>query len=111
MWFRPELVRTVKWAGEPGKAKDKSQRLNPRTSFEIWTERVRGRRGPWTDVEIESATEFRGAIMTISLKRAEEAVQLGEARFLQLTNALPQPVWTSDDDGQLTFVNRKWIEQ
>jgi PAS domain-containing protein len=49
--------------------------------------------------------------MTISLKRAEEAVQLGEARFLQLANALPHPVWTSDDDGQLPYINQKWLEQ
>ena len=111
MWFRPEVVRTVQWAGEPGKTQEKSQKLNPRKSFEIWSELVRGRSKPWTEVEVESATEFRGAIMTISLKRAEEAVQLGEARFLQLTNALPHPVWTSDDDGQLTYVNQKWLEQ
>jgi light-regulated signal transduction histidine kinase (bacteriophytochrome) len=110
MWFRPEVVRTVQWAGEPGKTQE-SQRLNPRKSFAIWSELVRGRSKPWTEVEVESATEFRGAIMTISLKRAEEAVQLGEARFLQLTNALPHPVWTSDDDGQLTYVNQKWLEQ
>jgi light-regulated signal transduction histidine kinase (bacteriophytochrome) len=111
MWFRPEVVRTVQWAGEPGKTQDKNERLNPRKSFETWSELVRGRSKPWTEVEVESATEFRGAIMTISLKRAEEAVQLGEARFLQLTNALPHPVWTSDDDGQLTYVNQKWLEQ
>jgi PAS domain S-box-containing protein len=111
MWFRPEVIRTVKWAGEPGKAEDKDLRLNPRKSFEIWSELVRSRSEPWTEVEVESATEFRGAIMTISLKRAEEAVQLGEARFLQLTNALPHPVWTADDDGQLTYVNQKWLEQ
>ena len=110
MWFRPEVVRTVQWAGEPGRTQE-NQGLNPRKSFEIWSELVRGRSKPWTEVEVESATEFRGAIMTISLKRAEEAVQLGEARFLQLTNALPHPVWTSDDDGQLTYVNQKWLEQ
>jgi signal transduction histidine kinase len=28
-----------------------------------------------------------------------------------LTHALPSPVWTSDDDGQLTYVNHKWREQ
>ena len=111
MWFRPEIVRTVKWAGEPGKTQDKYQRLNPRTSFDSWSELVRGRSAPWSDVEVESADDFRGAIMTISLKRAEEALQLGEARFLQLTNALPHPVWTADDDGQLTYVNQKWIDQ
>lgn len=111
MWFRTEVVRTVKWAGEPSKVEDADRRLNPRKSFEIWSELVRSRSTPWTEVEVESATEFRGAIMTIGLKRAEEALQLGEERFLQLTNALPQPVWTADDDGQLTYVNQKWLEQ
>ncbi|MBA2682681.1 MAG: PAS domain-containing protein, partial [Ktedonobacteraceae bacterium] len=111
MWFRPEVVRTVKWAGEPKKMQDKDQRLNPRKSFETWKELTRGRSDPWTEMEVESATDFRGALMTIGLKRAEEAVQLGEARFLQLTNALPHPVWTADDDGVLTFVNQKWLDQ
>ena len=110
MWFRPEVVRTVKWAGEPGSGSDKDQ-LNPRKSFEMWKELVRARSMPWTEMEIESATEFRAAVTTISLKRAEEAVQLGEARFLQLTHALPNPVWTADDDGQLTYVNQKWLDQ
>jgi signal transduction histidine kinase len=59
-------------------------------------------------MEIESAREFRNALVTIGLKRAEEAVELSEARFRQLTHALPSPVWTSDDDGQLTYVNQKW---
>jgi len=111
MWFRAEVVRTVKWAGEPMQAQDKNQTLTPRKSFEIWSELVRGRSEPWTDIEIKSATEFRGALMTISLKQTEEALQIEEARFLQLTNALPHPVWTADDDGQLTYVNQKWLEQ
>ena len=91
MWFRPEVVRTVRWAGEPGKAQDGNQTLNPRKSFEIWSELVRGRSKPWSEVEVESATEFRGAIMTISLKRAEEAVQLGEARFFAVNQCLASP--------------------
>jgi light-regulated signal transduction histidine kinase (bacteriophytochrome) len=110
MWFRPEVIRTVNWAGEPTTGLHSDKGLNPRKSFEIWRELVRGRSNPWTEMEIESATDFRGAVMTISLKRAEEAVQLGEARFLQLTNALPHPVWTADDDGQLTYVNHKWLD-
>ena len=110
MWFRPEVVRTVQWAGEPKSSQDKD-RLNPRKSFDLWKELVRGRSQPWTEMEIESATEFRAAVTTISLKRAEEAVQLGEARFLQLTHALPNPVWTADDDGELTYVNQKWLDQ
>jgi light-regulated signal transduction histidine kinase (bacteriophytochrome) len=117
MWFRPEVVRTVNWAGEPPTLSDgqsnsnREKTLHPRESFNIWKEMVRGQSAPWTEMEIESAREFRNALVTISLKRAEEAVELSEARFRQLTHALPSPVWTSDDDGQLTYVNHKWREQ
>jgi PAS domain S-box-containing protein len=108
MWFRPEVVQTVRWAGEPVKAQDDEGQLHPRASFNEWKELVRGQSEPWTQMEIESARAFRIAVMTISLKRAEEAVELSEARFQQLTHALPTLVWTADDDGQLTYVNQKW---
>ena len=36
---------------------------------------------------------------------------MSEARFRQLTHALPSPVWISDDDGQLSYVNQKWRDQ
>jgi light-regulated signal transduction histidine kinase (bacteriophytochrome) len=117
MWFRPEVVSTVNWAGEPPTLSDgqsnghRDKSLHPRESFRIWKEMVRGQSAPWTEMEIESAHEFRNALVTISLKRAEEAVQLSEARFRQLTHALPSPVWTSDDEGRLTYVNQKWRDQ
>ena len=111
MWFRPEVRRTVLWAGEPASAEEKTRQLHPRASFATWVEQVSGTSVPWTAMEIESATDFRSAIMTINLKRAEEAIQIGEARFLQLTHALPHPVWTADDDGELTYVNQKWLDQ
>jgi light-regulated signal transduction histidine kinase (bacteriophytochrome) len=109
MWFRPEVVRTVHWAGEPETPGDEKG-LHPRNSFNSWKELVRGRSASWSEMEIESAREFRSALMTISLKQAEEAVELSEARFQQLTQALPSPVWTAGDDGQLTYVNEKWRE-
>jgi light-regulated signal transduction histidine kinase (bacteriophytochrome) len=110
MWFRPEVVRTVEWAGEPDSSRDEKG-LHPRNSFNAWKELVRGRSAPWSEMEIESAREFRSALMTISLKQAEEAVELSEARFQQLTQALPSPVWTASDDGQLTYVNERWLDQ
>jgi len=117
MWFRPEVVKTVNWAGEPPTLSDgqsngnREKSLHPRESFRKWKEMVRGHSAPWTEMEIESAREFRNALVTISLKRAEEAVELSEARFRQLTHALPSPIWTSDDDGQLTYVNQMWRDQ
>ena len=108
LWFRPELTKTVRWAGEPAKIVQSNQQLSPRHSFEEWKEVVRGRSEPWTTVQIESARDFRAALTTIGLRRAEEAVELGEARFQQLTQALPVRVFTADDAGRLTYTNERW---
>ncbi len=108
LWFRPEVVRTVRWAGEPEKIADGNLTLHPRNSFAEWKETVKGRSEPWTAVEIDSARDFRSALTTISLRRAEEAVELGEARFRQLTQALPVRVFTADDEGRLTYTNDRW---
>jgi light-regulated signal transduction histidine kinase (bacteriophytochrome) len=111
IWFRPELVRAVSWAGEPTKALQEERALEPRASFTAWKMLVRGQSEPWSDMEIESAREFRAAVMTINLKRAEEAAELSESRFKQLTHALPNLVWTSNDDGSLNYVNERWRDQ
>ena len=110
MWFRPEVVRTVKWAGQP-KHSTNGISLDPRKSFEVWKELVRGHSKAWSEMEVESAAEFRAALMTIGLKRAEEAVKVGESRFVELTRALPNLVWTADDEGRLTYVNDMWLAQ
>ncbi len=108
LWFRPEVISTVTWAGEPVKVLDNAMRLHPRHSFENWKETVVGQANRWSEVEVESARDFRAALMMISLKRAEEAAELSEARFKQLTHTLPALVWTADDMGSLTYVNDRW---
>ena len=108
LWFRPEIVTTVRWAGEPEKIVAANETLHPRNSFSEWKATVQGRSEPWTAVEIDSARDFRSALTTISLRRAEEAVELGEARFRQLTQALPVRVFTADDSGRLTYTNERW---
>lgn len=108
LWFRPEVVNTVRWAGEPEEIMEGNEGLSPRHSFAEWKEVVRGRSVPWSPVEIESARDFQSALTTIGLRRAEETIELGEARFQQLTQALPMRVFTADDAGRLTFTNERW---
>ncbi len=108
LWFRPEVVKTVRWAGEPEKIVQANQSLSPRNSFAEWKEIVRGRSAPWTTVQMESARDFRAALTTVGLRRAEEAIELGEARFQQLTQALPVRIFTADDSGRLTYTNERW---
>jgi two-component system, chemotaxis family, sensor kinase Cph1 len=79
IWFRPEVVQTVHWGGEPTKAVVASEdglRLSPRKSFERWQELVAQQSIPWAPVEIEAASELRNAIQTVVLRRAAELTRL-----------------------------------
>ena len=78
LWFRPEIVRSIEWAGDPTKPIDGSGRLSPRNSFESWKETVRGQSLPWRHGEIEAAGDFRNAIVSIVLRKAEEMAALSE---------------------------------
>lgn len=89
LWFRPEMVQTVNWAGDPNKPvevqADGSHRLTPRGSFALWKETVRGRSLPWKPVEIEAAKELRRALVGVILHKAGQLEALNEQ--LQRSNA------------------------
>jgi len=79
LWFRPEVVQTVSWSGNPTRPvelEDGQPRLHPRKSFELWKETVRGRCLPWKPYEVEAAAELRKAIIDVVLQRSEELLKL-----------------------------------
>ncbi|MDM5179568.1 ATP-binding protein [Massilia sp. DJPM01] len=80
LWFRPEVVRTVDWAGNPHAKAGAAPmaQLSPRTSFATWSETITGTSAPWHGGEIELAVEFRTALLGIALERAEQMAQLAE---------------------------------
>ena len=43
-------------------------------------------------------------------RRTEEALQESEERFRLLVEAIPQPIWRSDADGNVIEFNRRWHE-
>ena len=72
LWFRPEVLQTVNWAGQPDKAVQitaEGTRLSPRKSFELWKETVRLRSLPWKLVELEAAEELRRSLIDVDLGR------------------------------------------
>lgn len=76
LWFRPEVLQYVNWAGNPNKQQqiqaDGSISLSPRRSFALWQETVCGKSLPWQPCEIEGAIELRSAIVGILLRKADE---------------------------------------
>lgn len=65
LWFRAEIVETVRWAGNPSTAvkTGPAGMLTPRASFEAWSETVRGRSRRWSPSQIESALRLRDALL------------------------------------------------
>jgi light-regulated signal transduction histidine kinase (bacteriophytochrome) len=76
IWFRQELVSTVKWGGNPHKLVMEEGRIHPRNSFEAWREQVHEQAIPWTESELSAARDLRLAIVGIVLRKAEELAEL-----------------------------------
>ena len=93
MWFRPEHVRSVDWAGDPQKSVvkgDAGVQLSPRASFAVWTQTVRGRAAPWTAPEVRASLDLRRDVVGITLRRAERLAELYDelrASYTQLGSA------------------------
>jgi len=76
MWFRPELIATVNWAGQPKKhGGEDGDQLNPRKSFEVWKETVRGRSLSWTPGDLDAAFDLRVSLLHVVLRRITEAAK------------------------------------
>lgn len=56
IFFRRGQIEEVQWAGNPNETKKQGDTyLQPRASFQRWSEKVVGRSREWTDDQIESA--------------------------------------------------------
>jgi light-regulated signal transduction histidine kinase (bacteriophytochrome) len=78
IWFRPELVGTADWAGQPYKTVAEGPDgdiLTPRKSFETWKETVRGRGLPWAQSDLDAARDLRTSLLDVVLRRITEAAR------------------------------------
>ena len=71
MWFRPEIIQTVRWGGDPRKPVDAEagKRLRPRHSFALWKEEVRGHSRPWTPSDLEAADDLQRRATEVDIER------------------------------------------
>jgi chemotaxis family two-component system sensor kinase Cph1 len=82
LWFRPEVLQTVNWAGQPDQGVEIDEQsqvhLSPRASFDLWQETVKATALPWQPFEIKGAIDLRTAIVGIVLKQAEALGELND---------------------------------
>jgi len=78
LWFRPEVIQTIKWGGNPLKPvevnSDLNTRISPRKSFQLWQETMREKSLPWQKVEIDAAQELRNTLMLALLEFSQSAL-------------------------------------
>lgn len=84
LWFRPEQVEEIDWAGDPGLKEEAAKTfgaLTPRRSFATWRETVRGHSRPWMWYESSAADLFQSrANYTLQRHRLKQVnLQLAEA--------------------------------
>ena len=100
LWFRPEIVRTVNWGGNPAKAvaAGSDERLRPRHSFALWRQEVRLHSRPWTASDLEAADELRRRAVEVDLERQlvseQRAVQARDDLIAVVSHDLRSPLST-----------------
>lgn len=76
VFFRREVAKSVKWAGNPTKSVEvgpNGTRLTPRKSFEAWSELVRNTSAQWAESEIHAGESLRISLIEIVLKLTDIA--------------------------------------
>ena len=76
IWFRPEIITTIQWAGNPEKPAltnpQDIMQISPRTSFDVWSQEVQMTSAAWTVEEMDSAMHLREEVnFTINRKASE----------------------------------------
>ena len=84
LFFRPEVIRSVSWAGKPEKLAGPGGILSlPRRSFDIWIEARRNHSEPWRSAELDVAADLLATVnfvlvqdaRRLRLREAEQAAQ------------------------------------
>ena len=80
LWFRPEVAKTVTWAGQPHKdavlEEDGTLTLRPRASFASWSELVRGHAEPWTRGDLRAAGDLARAVVSVVTSLADALARM-----------------------------------
>ena len=87
LWFKPEYIETVTWAGNPNDKIMNEGRLSPRKSFSEWSETVNNKSRPWMPWECEAALELRNAVNALDLRHQFKKEQAARAEAEKAVSA------------------------
>lgn len=101
IWFKPEHIETIVWAGNPEKAveisNDGTLKISPRHSFEAWAQQVSGKSKPWADEEIKSAMRLKAEV-SYAINQKAGAIRMLNERLKQAYEELDTFSFTISHD-------------
>jgi chemotaxis family two-component system sensor kinase Cph1 len=101
IWFKPERLEIVTWAGDPNKPADMTSegtmKISPRHSFEAWAQEVSGKSEPWEDEEIISVTRLRTEV-SYAINQKASAIRILNERLKQAYDELDTFSFTISHD-------------
>ncbi|WP_343617232.1 ATP-binding protein [Flavobacterium sp.] len=105
IWYRPETISEINWAGDPEKSIVKDQNgLHPRNSFNSWKQIVKGQSSIWKRYELNSAAKFAHSLhknlIMILLSEEEEKYRLQSEVLRETNSELENINWISTHDLQ-----------
>lgn len=117
LWFRPEVLSTITWAGEPVKStnldKDGILQISPRNSFSEWTQMVILRSKDWGKQDLDAAMALRDEVNYAVSRKANELRIINEQLRLAyaeldtftytISHDLKNPLTTIKSFSQLIF--------
>jgi light-regulated signal transduction histidine kinase (bacteriophytochrome) len=99
LWFRPEVIQTVNWGGNPAKpveVEGQEMQLHPRRSFELWKEVVRAMSLQWRASDLEAAASLRRYAIEVDLGRQvvqkQQAVEARDDLVAVVSHDLKNPL-------------------
>lgn len=87
LWFKPEVVQTVTWGGDPRKSGGAAG-LTPRHSFAAWRETVRLTALPCAPEEIEAVELLRRSIIEVDLQNQVRIAMDSNAELDQFASVI-----------------------
>ncbi|SKB29610.1 ATP-binding protein [Daejeonella lutea] len=82
IWFKPEKLQKIVWAGNPEKPTETDEngllKISPRKSFDAWAETVSGKSETWSNEEIKSVIRLKTEVMSAISQKASEIRLLNE---------------------------------
>ncbi|WP_293899438.1 GAF domain-containing protein [Phenylobacterium sp.] len=111
LWFRPELIRTITWGGNPFKPVvigDDPRDLSPRRSFSQWHQLMEGSSEPWTAADLAAARLIGATVADVILQFRSVQMLILQDQLDQVrrhVHVSEQPVVIADETGRILLIN------